>query len=55
MMNQGRVVGTWVAIFACVIVAVGELSHAAKTDPAHEVHGPAYGAVRGIVIPPFNR
>jgi hypothetical protein len=48
-----------------------ELAHAAKTDPylnyalktdpylAHVAvrgfHGPAYGAVRGIVIPPFNR
>ena len=55
MTNNVKVAGTWVAILASVIIVFGTIAHAAKTDPAREIHGSAYDAVGGIVIPPFNR
>jgi hypothetical protein len=50
----------WFGMLAVVVTVLASMAHAAKTDPANvEAHGPAnmraYGAVHGIVIPPFSR
>lgn len=44
---------TWIGIFAFVAIVLGGLTHAGSTDPSAK-HQAAYGAVRGIVIPPFR-
>lgn len=42
---------TWFGVLAVVVTVFATMTHAAKTDPANVK---AYGAVHGIVIPPFN-
>jgi hypothetical protein len=45
------IVLTSFGMLAAVVIAFATITHAAKTDPANVR---AYGAVHGIVIPPFN-
>ncbi len=45
------VVLTWLAILAIVVTVFATMAHPAKTDRANVS---AFGAVHGIVIPPFN-
>ena len=42
---------TWFGMLAVVVTVFATMAHSAKTDPANVK---AYGAVHGIVIPPFN-
>jgi hypothetical protein len=42
---------TWFGILAVVVTVFATMAHAAKTDPTNVR---AYGAVHGVVIPPFN-
>ena len=42
---------TWFGTLAVVVTVFATMAHAAKTDPTNVR---AYGAVHGIVIPPFN-
>jgi hypothetical protein len=42
---------TWFGILAVVVTVFATTAHAAKTDPTNVR---AYGAVHGVVIPPFN-
>jgi hypothetical protein len=42
---------TWFGMLAVVVTVFATMAHSAKTDPANVK---AYGAVNGIVIPPFN-
>ena len=42
---------TWFGALAVVVSVLATVAHSAKTDPANVK---AYGAVHGIVIPPFN-
>ena len=43
---------TWFGMLTAIVIAFATIAHAAKTDPANVR---AYGAVHGVVIPPFNR
>jgi hypothetical protein len=45
------IVLTWFGMLAVVVAIFATMAHSAKTDP---VNVKAYGAVHGIVIPPFN-
>ena len=45
------VVSTSFGMLAAVVIVFAAMAHAAKTDPANVK---AYGAVHGVVIPPFN-
>jgi len=45
-------IATWSSIFFAVLIVCDGLVHAGRKDPVG--HVPAYGAVHGIVIPPFN-
>jgi hypothetical protein len=51
-MSSGSIVGIWLGIFAFTVIVLGGLDHAGRADPSG--HESAYGAVRGIVIPPFR-
>ena len=42
---------TWFGMLAVVVTVFATMAQSAKTDPANVK---AYGAVHGIVIPPFN-
>jgi hypothetical protein len=42
---------TWFGMLAVVVTVFATMAHSAKTDPANVK---AYGAIHGIVIPPFN-
>jgi hypothetical protein len=42
---------TWFGMLAVVVTVFATMAHSARTDPANVK---AYGAVHGIVIPPFN-
>jgi hypothetical protein len=42
---------TWFGMLAVVVTVFATMAHSAKTDPATVK---AYGAIHGIVIPPFN-
>jgi hypothetical protein len=52
-MSSGTTVGAWVGIFAFMAIVLGGLDYAGRTDPSVP-HESAYGAVHGIVIPPFR-
>jgi hypothetical protein len=45
------VVSTSFGMLAAVVIVFATIAHAAKTDPSNVK---AYGAVHGVVIPPFN-
>jgi len=45
------VVSTSFGMLATIVIVFATMAHAAKTDPANVK---AYGAVHGVVIPPFN-
>ena len=51
-MSSGSTVLVWLGIFAVVAIILGGLDHAGRADPSG--HESAYGAVHGIVIPPFR-
>ena len=51
--NMSSTVGAWVGIFAFMAIVLGGLDYAGRTDPSVP-HVSAYGAVQGIVIPPFR-
>jgi hypothetical protein len=51
-MSSGSIVGVWLGIFAFMAIVFGGLSHAGRADTSG--HESAYGAVHGIVIPPFR-
>jgi hypothetical protein len=51
-MISGSTVGIWLGIFVFVAIVLGGVEHAGRTDPIG--HESAYGAVHGIVIPPFR-
>ena len=64
-MTKGNVFLTLIGLAFLYAVVFGGLEHAAKTDPVGREpaigvdagvigHEPAYGAVHGIVIPPFK-
>jgi drug/metabolite transporter superfamily protein YnfA len=48
-----RTTGAWVGIAATFVVVFGSLTHASHTDPDGRVES-AYGAIHGVVIPPFR-
>lgn len=52
-MSSGSAFGAWLGIFALMAIVLGGLDYAGRTDPSAP-HEPAYGAVHGIVIPPFR-
>jgi hypothetical protein len=53
MSSKSGIVGTWVCIFALVAIVLGELEHAAKTDPSFV--DTAHVSVRGnTIVPPFR-
>ena len=52
-MSRITTIATWVGIVATITVVFGGLVHASHTDPEGRVES-AYGAVHGIVIPPFR-
>ena len=43
---------TWFGMLTAIFIAFATIAHAAKTDPSNVR---AYGAVHGVVIPPFSR
>jgi hypothetical protein len=48
---------SWFGMLAVVVTVFATMAHAAKTDPANvavQARIRAYGAVHGIVIPPYN-
>jgi hypothetical protein len=51
--NMSSTVGAWFGIFAFMAIVLGGLDYAGRTDPSVP-HESAYGAVHGIVIPPFR-
>jgi hypothetical protein len=53
MCRTSTTIGAWVGIVMTFAVVLGGLTHAANTDPEGHVES-AYGAVHGIVIPPFR-
>ena len=52
-MSSGSTVGAWLGFFAFMAIVLGGLDYAGRTDPSAP-HASAYGAVHGIVIPPFR-
>jgi hypothetical protein len=46
-------IATWFSIFFTILIVFDGLVHAGRRNPVG--HVPAYGAVHGIVIPPFDR
>jgi hypothetical protein len=54
IMSNGSVIIPWIGAIVAITLALSQLSHAARTDPAAVVHE-GHVAVHGIVIPPFNR
>ena len=44
-------IATWFSILFTILIVFDGLVHAARKDPVGQ---PAYGAIHGIVIPPFN-
>lgn len=51
-MSNGSIVGAWLGIFAFMAIVLGCLDHAGRAGPSG--HESAYGAVQGIVMPPFR-
>ena len=52
-MSRITTIATWVGIVMTFAVVFGGLANAGRTDPEGRVKS-AYGAVHGIVIPPFR-
>jgi hypothetical protein len=52
-MSQITTIATWVGIIATFVIVFGGLAHAGHADPEGRVEQ-AYGAIHGIVIPPFR-
>jgi hypothetical protein len=53
-MSRITAISTWFGIVATFAVVFGGLAFASHTDPEGRVES-AYGAVHGVVIPPFQR
>jgi hypothetical protein len=53
IMSQITTIATWVGIIATFVIVFGGLAHAGHADPEGRVEQ-AYGAIHGIVIPPFR-
>ena len=52
-MSRINTIAAWVGIVATFAVVLGGLAHAGRSDPEGRAE-PAYGAVHGVVIPPFR-